>query len=254
MAEAGMGRSGRKRGRTPELALTPELVARTRRRIEDPGPDPGLVYHTDADYSDAVRKVLAERPPGRFWLFAFGSLIWNPGIAVAEKRVGTLRGWHRAFCLKMNRWRATKEQPGLMLALDRGGQCRGVAFELPEATLAAELERLFRREMSIKPPNNMPRWLNVETEQGPLRALGFVMNRKGRSYAGRLPDDEVAELLAKACGHWGSCAEYLYNTVTHLHEHGIHDRHLWELQKLVAEKIAGGESADRSFPQPSPGE
>jgi cation transport protein ChaC len=227
-----------------QLALTPELVARTRRLIEDPGPEPGLAYLDDADYAAAVAKTLAERPPGDFHLFAYGSLIWNPSIEVAGKRVGTVRGWHRAFCLKMNRWRATKDQPGLMLALDRGGQCRGVVFRLPEAGVAAQLEKLFRREMSMKPPNNMPRWLSVETGEGKLQALGFVMNRKGRNYAGMLPDNEVADLLAKACGHWGSCAEYLYNTVTHLEEHGIHDRQLWKLQAMVAERIAAAGAAE----------
>jgi cation transport protein ChaC len=228
----------RSRRRVRQLALTPELVARTRRPVEDPGPDPDLVYHTDADYAAAVRKTLAERPPGDLWLFAYGSLIWKPCVDVDEKRIGTVRGWHRAFCLRMRRFRATKEQPGLMLALDRGGQCRGVVFRLREATLEQSLEKLFRREMSVKPPNNMPRWLKVDTPAGSLRALGFVMNRTARYYAGRLPNQEVAELLATACGHWGSCAEYLYNTVTHLEEHGIHDRHLWELQRLVAERIA----------------
>ena len=196
---------------------------------------------TPEEIAAALDRLMLEHDEGDLWLFGYGSLMWKPELDFAESRPALLNGWHRRFCLWQLRYRGSRSYPGLMLALDRGGQCRGVVFELPEAGLEGELEKLFRREMSVKPPNNMPRWLNVETAEGPVRALGFVMNRRGRSYVGRLPDEEVAELLAKACGHWGSCAEYLYNTVTHLQEHGIHDRHLWELQKLVAQKIAGGE-------------
>ncbi|WP_343234579.1 gamma-glutamylcyclotransferase [Microvirga splendida] len=68
------------------------------------------------------------------------------------------------------------------------------------------------------------------------------MNRASRFYTGRLPPEQVAEVLATACGHWGSCAEYLHNTVAHLHEHGIRDRNLWRLQALVAERIKSGSS------------
>jgi cation transport protein ChaC len=63
------------------------------------------------------------------------------------------------------------------------------------------------------------------------------MNRQSRFYVGKLSAEEVADTLSRACGHWGSCAEYLYNTVTHLEEHGIHDRGLWRLQELVAGRI-----------------
>jgi cation transport protein ChaC len=221
-----------------EMALTSDLVARVHRTIEDPGPDPGLVYHSEADYDDAVRRILATHPAGEdVWLFAYGSLIWKPEVEHLEERMATARGWHRSFCLRLTRWRATRDEPGLMMALDRGGQCRGVVYRLAGASAETSLGKLFRREMSVKPPNNMPRWITVGTDYGPLRALAFVMNRKGRAYVGRLPPEEIADMLARACGHWGSCAEYLHNTVRHLEERGIRDRHLWHLQALVAERI-----------------
>ncbi len=77
-----------------------------------------------------------------------------------------------------------------------------------------------------------------------MRAIAFVMNRRSKVYVGRLAPEEVADTLAVACGHWGSGAEYLCNTVQHLQEHGIHDCHLWRLQKLVTERIARAPSLD----------
>ena len=124
-----------------------------------------------------------------------------------------------------------------MMALDHGGQCRGVLFDLPLGDLERQFGKLFRREFTSKPANSMPRWIKVETNSGAVPALAFVMNRASPLYAGRLPLEEVAGVLARACGSWGSGAEYLLNTVTHLEERGIHDSNLWLLQRLVAERI-----------------
>jgi len=134
------------------MELTPEMVAYVHRTVEDPGPDPELVYHTDADYGAAVEAILASHPKGEdIWLFAYGSLIWKPEVAHAEERIGTAWGWHRSFCLRLTRWRGTKDQPGLMMALDRGGQCKGVAYRLSGSTAQIQLEKLFRREMARSP-------------------------------------------------------------------------------------------------------
>jgi cation transport protein ChaC len=224
------------------MTLTPELVARVHRPLEDPGPEPQLAYHDDKDYAFCVDAMLESHPPGQdAWLFAYGSLIWKPEVEHVESRMGIARGWHRSFCFRITRWRATKEQPGLMMALDRGGQCRGVLYRLPAVSLKTQLGKLFRREFTVKPANSVPRWISTQTEDGPLRALAFVMNRQSPAYVGRLPLGEVATSLATACGHWGSGAEYLHNTVVHLQSRGIRDRNLWRLQALVAERIASGE-------------
>jgi glutathione-specific gamma-glutamylcyclotransferase len=163
--------------------------------------------------------------------------IWKPEVEHVEARKGTARGWHRLFCFRIVSHRATKDQPGLMMALDRGGQCQGVLYRLSRENLRAQLGKLFRREFHVKPQNSIPRWISVETEQGTLRALAFVMNRDAPTYVGRLPPEEIADILVKACGHWGTGADYLRNTVAHLEEHGIRDRNLWHLQELVAERI-----------------
>jgi cation transport protein ChaC len=230
------------------MQLTAQMVARVQRKLEDPGPVPGLAYHTDPDYAAAVDRILAAHPKGEdIWLFAYGSLIWKPEVDHTEERLGIARGWHRSFCLRLTRWRGTIDQPGLMMTLDRGGQCKGVAYRLPETTAELQLNRLFRREMTTKPPSNMPRWITVEIEGQSVRALGFVANRKGPGYTGRLPLEAVAERLSRACGHWGSGAEYLYNTVVHLEERGIRDRNLWRLQRLVAVQI-DAETVDPTSP------
>ncbi len=221
-----------------QIALTPDLVAQVHRALKDPGPDPRLVYHTDDDYDAVVQTILSSRPEGPdTWLFAYGSLIWKPEVEHVEVKRGTARGWHRSFCFRIERFRGTKEQPGLMMSLDRGGQCQGVLFRLSRENLEEQLGKLIRRELTVKPPNNLPRWITVQTGQGPLGALAFVMNRQSRFYVGKLTAEEVADVLSRACGHWGSGAEYLCNTVSHLAEHGIHDRGLWRLQELVAAKI-----------------
>ena len=105
---------------------------------------------------------------------------------------------------------------------------------------ASSFAKLFRREMTAKPATYTPRWLRLETEDGQMTALGFVMNRQGWAYAGRCSTMRIQPAcLPSACGHWGSCADYLYNTVVNLEARGIHDRHLWRLQELVAAEIRG---------------
>lgn len=221
------------------MSLTEELVARCHRDVADAGPDPDVVQLDDDDYEQMIDTALAAHPAdGPLWLFAYGSLIWKPEVEHTEEKVALARGWHRSFCVNMNRWRATRDQPGLMMGMDRGGQCKGVALRLTDGNRRDQLDKLFRREMTLKPSTYTPRWLRLSTDDGPLTALAFVVNRKGRAYAGALGEDEVVERLATTCGHWGSAADYLYNVVKNLELRAIHDRHLWRLQHLVAERIA----------------
>jgi cation transport regulator ChaC len=151
--------------KTP-MALTEALVARTLRAVEDSGPTPGMVYMTDADYARFRDEVLAAAPAGPLKLFAYGSLLWKPvgEVTGGERAVAT--GWHRSFCFTVQRFRGTVDRPGLMMALDRGGQCQGMVFEIAEP-VAANLEALLRREMTILPAVNVPRWLNVRTGGAP---------------------------------------------------------------------------------------
>ena len=177
---------------------------------------------------------LTEHGPGDLWLFAYGSLIWKPDVEFAERRKAKLVGWHRRFCIWQRRWRGTSANPGLMLALDRGGSCRGVVYRIVPP-VKEKIAEVWRREMIGYAYH--PRLLPVETEAGTVTALTFVVNRHSGRYAGRLSDEEIADKIATACGHIGPCASYLLDTLAHLEELGIHDRHLWRLQKLVAERL-----------------
>jgi cation transport protein ChaC len=125
-----------------------------------------------------------------------------------------------------------------MMALDRGGLCRGLAYRIARRDADAALLSVMRREISMKPMANLPRWLATVIDGERRPALGFVINRDISTYVGRLKPDQAADLIATGCGHWGSCAEYLLNTVVKLEEHGIRDRNLWRLQELVAERLA----------------
>ncbi len=220
-----------------QMALTADLVARSARVVEDAGPSPGAVYMTDDDYDVAARHVLVQASAGDVWLFGYGSLLWKPACEVAESRLATVRGWHRAFCIRLARFRGTRDRPGLMMCLDRGGQCRGMVFRLPADQVQVSLDKLLRREMVVKAGSNVPRWLTARTDDGPVRALGFVVNRQSPHYATGLGPDEVADVLATAAGHMGSGAEYLRETVTRLEALGIRDRNLWRLQALVAARL-----------------
>jgi glutathione-specific gamma-glutamylcyclotransferase len=227
------------RGRAA-MTLTPELVARVHREIPDPG---HLVMKkepmTDEDYRALTDALMAERQPGEdVWLFAYGSLIWKPACAIDGQRAAYLHGWHRKFCLRLVRFRGTPECPGLMMALDRGGSCRGVIQRLPGPVAAQSVEQLLRREISVKPPANQPRWVLVDSGGKRVPALAFTVDHKSINYCGDQTLEETAAILAKACGHWGSGAEYLMHTVAHLEDLGIHDRYLWKLQARVAALIA----------------
>jgi cation transport protein ChaC len=189
----------------------------------------------DADYSArTAADVLAALPPdGALWIFAIGSLIWNPRFPVAERRPASIRGWHRAFCLGPDtRHRGNPEAPGLMMSLDRGGQCRGIVLRVNSGGLAASLDALLRKE-----PPTPPSWVRAATPEGPVRAIAFTIARGHFGYAGRLTENEIADRLSRAVGHFGSRAEYLLTTVTHLEAAGIHDHRLWRMQALVAARL-----------------
>ncbi len=219
------------------MDLTAELVALVERTEPDPGPEAGTTEHTAADFALMADAVLAQHNPEHLWVFAYGSLIWNPEFEAVEQRRAVAAGWHRSFCLKLTRWRGTRELPALMLALDRGGTCVGIAYRLPSGDNHQQIVRLLEREIDANPPTNVARWINVATAEGNVKALAFAALRSGAAYAGKKPLAEVASVLSRAAGHWGSAAQYAFNTIHKLEEHGIRDRNLWEIQKLMAAEI-----------------
>ena len=223
------------------MKLTRDLIGRIPGNPNDPGPPPG--YLTDEQRAESLAETLAHPRARRpAWIFGYGSLIWKPEFDFAERRIGAVRGYHRQFCFWVKRFRGTPGAPGLMLGLEPGGVCRGVAYRLHEHAEQETLKKIWAREMLAG--IYVPRWVDVRTEGGTVQAITFTINRGHERYAGKLPDDTVVEALAQACGHVGSCAEYLMETVAHLEELGIRDRHLWRLQHKVADRIA------QRFPSP----
>src|ERR1043166_4058847 len=227
------GRLGKARRDAGVMALTPALIARLKGPAADCGPGPNETLCDDGDYARLLAEVLTGKPQGDLWLFAYGSLIWRPACLDAERRPALLRGHHRQFCMWTRRFRATPQRPGLMLALERGGECHGLALRLSAATMGHDLDQVLRREIIMKPSAYLPRWLKLETPQGPLRALGFVINRASPRYTGRINEQETARIIAGAVGNMGSCAEYLMHTVSHLKELGQHGARLGLLEALV---------------------
>jgi cation transport protein ChaC len=221
-----------------QMSLTPELVALCYREVEDTGFPEYWVQLTEAEQDAIAHRLLDEAGSDPLWIFAYGSLIWKPEFETVEQKRATAIGWHRSFCLELTSWRGTPEMPGLMMALDRGGRCDGVAFRLADERRESEVIKTVRREIGFRSEFDMVRWVNLQTGTGRLRALVFWAGpRPGAGIALKLPLPEVARRLARACGYAGSCAEYLYNTVEHLEDMGIRDRNLWRLQRLVADEI-----------------
>lgn len=165
------------------------------------------------------------------WIFAYGSLIWNPIIQFADRRVGMIYGFHRCFCLWTPYGRGTPDNPGLVLGLDRGGSCRGIVYRIAPADVATELPLLWRREMMMG--CYRPRWVNVRDGAETWQAIAFVVNTQHRAYAGDVDLEVMVQHLATARGTLGSCADYLLQTIAGLTEAGIEDRSLLRLKKQV---------------------
>jgi len=166
------------------------------------------------------------------WVFAYGSLMWNPEIDFAEARRGVLHGYHRSFCLYSRDYRGTPERPGLVLGLDRGGSCRGILYRLDPGAIGAALDCIWAREMTGEV--YQMRRVVVRTDEGPVAAQACVVRRQSPDYAGRLAPAEAARLLASAVGGRGTGRDYLANTVGHLQALGIRDGVLHEIAARVA--------------------
>jgi cation transport protein ChaC len=186
-----------------------------------------------------------EPPPGDFWIFGYGSLMWDPGFPHLAARPARIMGYHRALCLYSNRYRGTDERPGLVLGLDRGGSCLGRAYLVAEADGPEIARYLDDREMLGEVYD--PRWVEMRFPDGSrARAYAYVADRHHPHYAGKLTPEEAADFILQGCGERGTCLDYLTSTVQHMDELGIADSALHELLDLVLERVRRGELA----PQP----
>ncbi|MEK9798454.1 MAG: gamma-glutamylcyclotransferase [Alphaproteobacteria bacterium] len=182
-----------------------------------------LVITDDADVSD-------------FWVFGYGSLIYNPIIEHSHRAIASIYGYHRRFCLWTKIGRGSPDCPGLVLSLDRGGSCKGVAFRLNPQNAIAELDLLWRREMMTMAYR--PRLISLHTDIGLKRGLAFVANPARPAYAQPMPFEATVEVVAHAAGFNGPCREYLYDTVKGMQACGIRDRQLEKLAAAVQQRLA----------------
>jgi len=191
----------------------------------------------DLDYGVIDKDVIERRrvkpkPGEEFRVFGYGSLMWHPDFPYIDIVPATLHGYHRAFCIRSTHYRGTRQRPGLVLGLDRGGMCHGRMFRVKPEHAAEVADALHAREMV----NGVyePRWLKLRVADGRIvTALGYVADRNHPQYAGKLEVAEVAKRIRVAIGRNGSNVEYLRNTVLHLEEMGIQDCSLHRVLRQV---------------------
>jgi cation transport protein ChaC len=166
------------------------------------------------------------------WVFAYGSLIWDPGFPYEEARPARLMGFHRDFCIRSTRYRGTPEKPGLVLGLDKGGSCHGIAYRVPAAAAERTMAYLWDREMLNRSYHCMD--LPVRFADGrEVVARTFVVDRSRPGYEGGLALAEMAARIRECHGQRGANRVYLENTVEHLERLGIRDRRLSTLLAAV---------------------
>jgi glutathione-specific gamma-glutamylcyclotransferase len=190
--------------------------------------------------SDAEKELIESRrhtpTPGKdFFVFAYGSLMWRPDFPFVEIMPATLYGYHRAFCITSTHYRGTEQKPGLVLGLDRGGQCVGRLYHIGPTDAAGVAEYLHQRELITG--CYVPKHVTLRLQDGThVEGLTYVADRTHYQYAGKLPDAKIAEIIRHAVGKMGSNRDYLRNTVQHLEEMGIADCSLHRILKLVEQQ------------------
>jgi len=181
---------------------------------------------------DAVRAAYMRLPEsGDLWIFGYGSLMWRPGFPHDAREPGLLYGYHRALCMYSYRHRGTRARPGLVLGLDRGGSCRGMAYRVGRAQATEVLDYLWEREMVSY--TYLPRTVHVRLDDETIECRTFVVDRSSPQYAAGLTPEAAADIVRGASGEGGENRAYLESTVRHLDALGIADGPLHRLLALV---------------------
>jgi cation transport protein ChaC len=219
-------------GLTRELLMSGGLAERIAKLYPD------FRMTSDEERAASLAAILRDRPEhgSGVWLFAYGSLIWNPCVEISERRLARALGWHRAFCLSVRMGRGTSQAPGLMLGLRPGGESVGAVLRIAEEHVQHELDLVWRRE--IIGDGYIPRWVEVEDIGGASlgHAIAFTVNPGGPAYVD-LPEDEVVQRLATAEGRLGTARDYLFRTRDGLRAMGINDPFVESLSERVTEKL-----------------
>lgn len=175
---------------------------------------------------------------GDFWVFGYGSLIWRPGFAHIETRRARLYGYRRSLCVYSFVHRGTRQRPGLVLGLDHGGSCVGLAYRVPGNLRDEVLSYLRERELvtSVYLERKLEIRLDAAgaTEGRLVEAVAYIVDRKHEQYAGSLDADHAARVVEGAVGQSGRNEDYVLSTLEHLKALGIRDRWLEEVGRQVA--------------------
>lgn len=163
-----------------------------------------------------------------FWVFAYGSLMWNPGFPYQDIQLCRLFGYHRNLCIYSTHYRGTPQQPGLVLGLDRGGSCAGMAFHVNSEHADHTYRYLVEREQVTGVYCEKQVWLHLENGRR-VKGLAFVADPTHPQYAGQLDNRTAFEIVAASRGQAGLNKDYVLNTVHHLHSFGVRDRRLEQI-------------------------
>ncbi len=174
---------------------------------------------------------------GDLWVFGYGSLMWRPGFEFVEQAPARLIGAHRALCVYSFHHRGTPERPGLVLGLDHGGACRGIAFRVAKERHAATIAYLREREQTSNVYHEVMRsvWLEGSARRR-VSALAYVVDRGHRQYAGRLSLQEQLRYVRQGHGRSGDNLAYILSTVASIEAQGFRDAPLRQLAALLHEE------------------
>lgn len=183
------------------------------------------------------------KPAETIWVFGYGSLIWNPGFSFLSAQLGLLRGAHRSLSIISHHHRGTRDVPGLVFGLTRGGSCRGMAFEICGTAWSEVRAYLDARELVTAVYRDV--WRPVTLADGRrIKALTYVVDEAHEQFAGQLSVEEQLAMIRAGVGISGRNVDYVLNTAHHLMQLGINDRALMRLaRQLETAPAAAGQAA-----------
>jgi len=200
----------------------------------------------------SLADTLYRRPAGEIWVFAYGSLMWNPLLEFEDCQPATLTGWHRSFCLRSIAGRGSTTRPGRMLALEPNGRTQGLALRLHEKVAAEELRVLWTREMAVGAYR--PAWTKLVLRSGkPVHAIAFVADRTSNIYEADASAQTVAPIIAAASGSFGTNADYVHRLDFALAENALEDEYVCHVVSKLKEACAmpdGGAGVGQAVQEP----
>ena len=193
--------------------------------------------HTDRFRDQTRRDALRGRAAEDLWVFAYGSLMWDPAFFFEEVRCATAPSRRRSFCLRIELGRGAPGTPALMAALDAGGECHGLAFRIARDRIETETDMIWRREMITD--GYRAAFVGIDTPQGAVEALTFLADHDSPKYVGDLAAGDAAAIIAAGNGALGTNIEYLDDVANRLRDLEVPDPEFFALY-AHARALVGG--------------